>query len=566
MVSLYKYRGQVDMIITDPPYNTGQDFRYNDKWDLDPNDPDLGAIVPKDDGSRHSKWLRFMTPRLWMMKEMLKPSGIIAVFIGDDELYRLGMLMDSIFGENNRLGIINWQKIYSTKRQATHLANATEYVLLYEKVETGSKRQGLVSSSSKTHTAAKNPDSDPQGPWSSGNPTGPGGRESSDYGLQSPEDGHMYYPAANRHWGWEKKKIRKWVEDWGTKYEEIVDPNCHQRSLVIKGSTIRKGKVFTPTNILAKAQRAAAMKRKGVWPFLYFTGGGKGRPMTKMYRKLIERGEVPMTYWAHEEYDRPIHIGSVSWSHGMVGTSKRGTTELQHVMGDKVVFETVKPLELIEKLIHLWCPREGIVLDPFAGSGTTAHAILDLNKITKASRRFILIEQGRPERGDPYARVLTAERVKRAINGKWDAGNRPPLGGGFRFTQLTKTVDAEAVLALEREEMIDLLLTTHWDQTERAASFLRRFPAGSHSLLFAGNNRQNGYFLIWNGPGKVSILDRAMFRTVAEEARAANLVPPYHVYARLSSYSGPNIEFYQIPDRILDKLGFNEATQPFRID
>jgi adenine-specific DNA-methyltransferase len=82
MVTLYKYRGQVDLILTDPPYNTGEDFRYNDKWDKDPNDPDLGELVPKDDGSRHSKWLRFMTPRLWMMREMLKPGGVTASSIG----------------------------------------------------------------------------------------------------------------------------------------------------------------------------------------------------------------------------------------------------------------------------------------------------------------------------------------------------------------------------------------------------------------------------------------------------------------------------------------------------
>ena len=81
MVTLYKYRGQVDLILTDPPYNTGEDFRYNDKWDKDPNDPDLGELVPKDDGSRHSKWLRFMTPRIWMMREMLKPGGVIAICI-----------------------------------------------------------------------------------------------------------------------------------------------------------------------------------------------------------------------------------------------------------------------------------------------------------------------------------------------------------------------------------------------------------------------------------------------------------------------------------------------------
>jgi hypothetical protein len=115
MVTLYKYRGQIDLIVTDPPYNTGEDFRYNDKWDTDPNDPDLGDLVPRDDGSRHSKWLRFMTPRVWMMREMLKPGGVLAICIDHRELYRLGMLMDEIFKEENRVGIINWQKAYSPK-------------------------------------------------------------------------------------------------------------------------------------------------------------------------------------------------------------------------------------------------------------------------------------------------------------------------------------------------------------------------------------------------------------------------------------------------------------------
>lgn len=108
MVTLYKYRGQVDLVVTDPPYNTGEDFRYNDKWDKDPNDPDLGDVVPKDDGSKHSKWLRFMTPRIWMMREMLTPGGVMAICIDHRELFRLGMLMDEIFGEENRIGIINW--------------------------------------------------------------------------------------------------------------------------------------------------------------------------------------------------------------------------------------------------------------------------------------------------------------------------------------------------------------------------------------------------------------------------------------------------------------------------
>jgi adenine-specific DNA-methyltransferase len=88
MVTLYKYRGEVDLIVTDPPYNTGQHFRYNDKWDEDPNEPDLGTIVAKEDGSRHTKWIKAMMPRLQTMKGMLKPSGVIAICIDDNELYR----------------------------------------------------------------------------------------------------------------------------------------------------------------------------------------------------------------------------------------------------------------------------------------------------------------------------------------------------------------------------------------------------------------------------------------------------------------------------------------------
>jgi adenine-specific DNA-methyltransferase len=188
---------------------------------------------------------------------------------------------------------------------------------------------------------------------------------------------------------------------------------------------------------------------------------------------------------------------------------------------------------------------------------------LNLNNQAEQPRRFVLIEQGRSERGDAYARTLTAERVRRVITGNWASGETEPQAGGFRFTKLTDKVDGEAVLALEREEMLDLLLTSHWDQSERANSYLHRLPAGTHCYLFGRNGRGEGYFLVWNGPDKPSVLNREAFRGIVGEAKQAELKAPYHVYARLSTYSGPNIEFYQIPDRILDKLGFNAATEAY---
>lgn len=133
LVSLYKYRAQVDLVLTDPPYNTGLDFRYNDRWDEDPNDPNLGTLVPADDGSRHSKWLRFMTPRMWMMKEMLKPGGILAICIDHRELFRLGMMLDEMFGENNRIGIINWQKSYAPRNDQRHISTAQNMFLFMQR-------------------------------------------------------------------------------------------------------------------------------------------------------------------------------------------------------------------------------------------------------------------------------------------------------------------------------------------------------------------------------------------------------------------------------------------------
>ena len=193
MVSLYKYRGQVNLIVADPPYNTGNDFRYNDKWDKDPNDPDLGGIVPKDDGSRHTKWLRFMTPRVWMMKEMLKPNGILAICIDERELFRLGMLLNEIFGEENRIAILNWQKSYSPKNDSTHVSAATEYVLVYAK-NVDRAKTALTVRDDVMNSKYKNPDNDPNGLWVGDNPVASTPAKRDRYAIQSPFTGALHYP------------------------------------------------------------------------------------------------------------------------------------------------------------------------------------------------------------------------------------------------------------------------------------------------------------------------------------------------------------------------------------
>ncbi len=582
MVTLYKYRGQVDLIVADPPYNTGEDFRYNDKWDKDPNDPDLGQLVPKDDGSRHSKWLKFMTPRVWMMREMLKPGGVIAICIDHRELYRLGMLMDEIFHEENRVGIINWQKAYSPKSDTGGkrggVSSATEYVLVYAK-DSDRAKTGLLDRTEAMNARYTNPDNDLEGEWASDNPAGTGSdtHPRMVYGIQSPFTGELYYPPDGSHWRNEKKSMIEWLKAWGSEYEEkwIDDGNefidektgktVKVKALVIKGATFKEGKQTGPAATLSKAKKSAEQKYKsGQWPRLIFTSDGYGGPRLKRYLKEIKKGKVPMTYWADEDYESPLEIESQSWDHEESGHSQTGINELDAVVGKGHNFKTVKPLRLIKKIIQIWCKADGIVMDPFAGSGTTGHAVLDLNAESNANRHFILIEQGNTEKGDHYAKTLTAERIKRVITGDWAGGKRAPTPGGFRFVELKKEkIDADAVNALVREEMIDLLLTSYWDKASKAKSYLRRLPAGSCRHLFAVNPKNEGFFLIWDAPDQPSLLNREAFKRIVEEARAAKLGAHYHVYASLAPYTGDGIEFYKIPDKVLEHIGFNSRSDAY---
>lgn len=581
MVTLYKHRGQVDLIITDPPYNTGEDFRYNDKWDKDPNDPDLGDLVPKDDGSRHSKWLKFMTPRIWMMREMLKPGGVIAICIDHRELYRLGMLMDEIFKEENRVGIINWQKAYSPKSDTGGknggVSTATEYVLVYSKDLDRSKTR-LLDRTEEMNARYQNDDGDPD-VWASDNPSGPGAETHRKmvYAIQSPFTGELHYPPEGACWRSDKKDMKSWLEGWGSEYEEqwIDDGNeyvddrtgktVRVKGLMLKGVKFKEARPTGPAQILGKASKAAEAKlKKGPWPRLIFTSKGQGGPRLKRYLKDIRKGKVAMSYWANEDYEIPINIETQSWDHEESGHSQAGIAELDAVVGKGHNFKTVKPLRLVKKIIQLWCRPDGVVMDPFAGSGTTGHAVLELNTESAANRRFILIEQGNTEKGDHYAKTLTAERVKRVITGDWASGKRPPLPQGFRFIELQRSkIDAEAVNALVREEMIDLLLTSYWNKAEKAKSYLRRLPTGTCRHLFAVNPKNEGFFLIWGAPDERSVLNREIFKRIVAEAKAANLATRFHVYASLASYTGAGIEFYKIPDSVLEHIGFNPRSDSY---
>ena len=186
-----------------------------------------------------------------------------------------------------------------------------------------------------------------------------------------------------------------------------------------------------------------------------------------------------------------------------------------------------------------------------------------LNQQGRAERRFIMIEQGRPERGDSYARSLLADRLKRVITGRWASGGARPLRGGFRFVTLRNKVDADAVLQMERADMADTVIASYFDASRKRGSTLIRVDPDGHRYLVAKNGDNEGFFLVWDGPSKSTDFTAKVYEGVAKEARRANLEPIYHVYARFNLYQTENVRFYQIPDRILADFGLDLRSEPF---
>jgi len=571
MVTLYKERGRVDLIVADPPYNTGGDFRYNDKWDHDPNDPGLGEYVSPDEAARHTKWMKFMYPRLQMMKAMLKPSGVLAVCIDHRELFHLGQMLDELFGEKNRLAIINWQKSYSPRSDKSHVSTATEYVLVYAKDEELATTS-LLPRADEMDARYGARDGDPR-IWKSGDLSAGKAKTNQPmvYGIQSPFTGVVHYPPEGRCWATAKREIRRLLEQWGTPYEERLLDDADRRAKaaqVVEPNKILPGvkALMVKGDLKGARGRAEQILADGPWPAVYFGVSGEGRPAHKRYLEDVKKGSVPMTYWADDDHHFPTMLGSVSWEHAQSGHSQTGVDELSAIVGRDHGFKTVKPLRLIQKIIQLWCPPEGLVLDPFAGSGTTGHAVMSLNQVAGTDRRFILIEQGRPERGDSYARTLTADRLSRVVTGKWANDKGRSVPGGFRFVALTKKVDSDALLAMEREEMADTVIASYFDTSRKRGSGLISEEPGKYRYLVARNNDDEGFFLVWDGPGQNTDFDEDVYVACSEEAKSAGLKPIYHVYARFNLFQTDNVRFYQIPDRILTDFGIDLRTESFNED
>ncbi|MBI5437842.1 MAG: site-specific DNA-methyltransferase [Nitrosomonadales bacterium] len=400
------YHGKVKMIYIDPPYNTGNEFIYPDNFreGLDEylrytgqlNDDGTATSTNKDTSGRyHSNWLNMMYPRLFLARNLLKEDGVIFVSIDDHEVHNLRLLMDEVFGEENFVANVVWQKKQSPQNDAINISDMHDHILVYarrakqDKSDTEGWQRNFLPREEEQEGRYENPDNDPRGAWTSADLTcnkTAGERPNLFFPIINPSSGEEIWPTQTRVWGYEKSLIE---------------------TLMLEGR-------------------------------LWWGKSGKNFPRLKKYRTDVNDGVVPSTWWSRDK----------------AGDNQEAKREIRALFPECDIFDTPKPVRLIKRMLQIATGKpaqknsgerplgvmeaparyavntktedthnsvekleQDIVLDFFAGSGTTAHAVLDLNQQDGGNRKFILVQL--PEKTDnpqyPTIAHITRERVRRVI-------------------------------------------------------------------------------------------------------------------------------------------------------
>jgi len=365
------YAGKVKCIYIDPPYNTGNEgWQYNDNV----NAPEIKAWLNKvvgsegEDLSRHDKWLCMMYPRLQLLKKLLHKNGAIFISIDDNEQANLKLLMDEVFGENNFVCNIIWEKKYTVANDAKYLSDNHDFIICYAKNKS-TWRPFKLQRPIEFDRAYKNPDNHPKGPWKSTPLHAKSGSETTEVYSYTFQNGISWNPPVGTYPRFSKETLAKY------------DSNNE----------------------------------------IWFGKNGKSIPSRKTFlNELKNEGITTRTIWKFDE----------------VGHNHEAKEEVKQ-FGFSIVFDTPKPIRLLKRIILLSTNKNDIIIDSFAGSGTTGHAVIELNKEDAGSRKFIIVELE-----EKIAKEVTAERLKRVINGyivqkpNGSSEEIKGLGGGFRYCKL----------------------------------------------------------------------------------------------------------------------------------
>lgn len=402
------YYRKVKMIYIDPPYNTGNDFVYEDDF-ADPLarykevTQQTTKSNPETMGRYHTNWLNMMYPRLRLAANLLRDDGVIFISIDDNEVTNLRKICDEVFGEENFVAQLIWERAYSPKNDAKYISNSHDYVLMYAKyIE--KFVIGRLPRTEEANARYQNPDNDPRGVWKSTDMSVKTYSEVGNYPITTPS-GRTIYPPAGRCWSLSRKS-----------FDEKLKDNR-----------------------------------------ISFGSNGDGAPRIKTFlSELKYEGMAPQSILFYKD----------------VGHSQEGRQELKKVFDDKGYFDGPKPVRLIRRLLTMAnTDNDSIILDFFSGSATTAHVVMQLNAEDGGNRQFIMVQLPEvcDEKSEAYKAgyknicEIGKERIRRAgkkileSENQITLENKEQLDIGFKVFKLDssnlKTWDNTPVTA----EQMDLL-------------------------------------------------------------------------------------------------------------
>lgn len=425
------YYNSIKMIYIDPPYNTGNDFVYNDDFSMSQEESDIAEGVVDELGERytknisgnkfHANWCNMIYPRLKLAKDLLTDDGVIFISIDDNEIDNLKKICNEVFGEANLVAEIPWQSRASIQNDTDFSVNH-EYICVYAKNRRQENRRLKESNYSEWHkkdsfvckplpldkSKFDNPDNDPRGLWKADPFDAPNVRPNLTYPVVNPNTGEEHLPPRGRHWRFLPAKFSSALED-----------------------------------------------NRIVW-----TNNGLGRPQLKVF------------------YEEKKEFGSVdnSWfSADRIGTSTNGTKELMKLFDGSAFFDTPKPVSLLSKLITLANVEENdIILDFFSGSATTAHAVMQLNAEDGGNRTFIMVQL--PEVTDEKSEAHKAgynticeigeERIRRAGDKIKAEHPDADIDIGFKVFEIADTNIKWNELELKDEQIDFANLSNNPDQVD----------------------------------------------------------------------------------------------------
>lgn len=358
------YMGKVKMIYIDPPYNTGNDFVYEDNFAHSQAQEDFAAGNTDELGNRyrkntnsngrfHSDWCSMMYSRLLVARSLLAEDGVIFISIDDNEVQNLRKICDEVMGEGNFLAQVVWERAYAPINLMKHFSPSHDYILCYAKNQDLAQCNG-IQRSAEADARYTNPDNDPRGVWQSDNLSVGPAIESNIYTITTPS-GREVEPPAGRSWSLSRNAFRERLED------------------------------------------------NRIW----FGSDGDGVPRLKRFlSELRKTGVTPMTIWKYTE----------------VGHSQSATQALADIFDGQKYFDYPKPVELIKRVISLYTTPNSLILDFFSGSATTAHAVMQLNAEDGGHRRYICVQlpEETPEKSEArkagYKTIpdIAKERIRRA--------------------------------------------------------------------------------------------------------------------------------------------------------